>query len=224
MRPDLRNSAFRFANETINDLLNRTVTDGRVTSVIRQDGKIGWIGYGINKGSPFPGEPLPLSITAAPARCFLHVIHEVYFDEEGLLSVKRSTYGIFVGPTLDDPMLLHFDYDREPDNPYPQAHFQVAGDSAALKQLNEATGQTKTLADLHFPVGGKRFRPSLEDLIEFLIVEQFVEGRPGWNDAVKEHRERFHRIQLQAAVRRDPDTARVELERLGRLTLGTDSN
>lgn len=193
------------------------MTNGRVTSAVQTDGKIGWIGYGIKKGSSFPGEPLPLSITAAPAKCFLHILHEVYFDEEGLLSVKRSTYGIFAGPTLDDPMLLHFDYDRDPENDYPQAHFQVAGSSAALELLNEVTGQSKTLADLHFPVGGKRYRPSLEDLIEFLIVEGYVHGRDGWEDAVKEHRERYHRIQLQAAVRRDPDTARAELERLGLL-------
>jgi hypothetical protein len=214
--PDLRYATFDFASR-INDLLNRTVTNGRVTSVIQEDGKIGWIGYGIKRGSPFPGEPLPLTVTAAPAKCFLHVMHTVFFDEENLLTAKKTTYGVYAGPTLDDPVLFHYDYYRDADNPYPNAHFQVPGHSDALEMLNQATGQSKELGHLHFPVGGKRFRPTLEDLIDFLIVEGYIEARAGWQDVVREHRDWYQRIQLRAAVRGDPDTSREELSRLGLL-------
>ena len=36
--------------------------------------------------------------------------------------------------------------------------------------------------------GGKRFRPSLEEIVEFLVVEGLTGGRPGWDAAVEEHR------------------------------------
>lgn len=38
---------------------------------------------------------------------------------------------------------------------------------------------------LHFTVGGKRFRPCLEDVIEMLTVEGLLSGRDGWSDAVE---------------------------------------
>ena len=141
-------------------------------------------------------------------------MHTVFFDEENLLSVQKTTYGLYAGASLDDPVLFHYDYDRAPGNRYANAHFQVPGESEAIEVLNQATDQSKKLGDLHFPVGGKRFRPTLEDLIEFLAVEGYVDAREGWEAVVKEHKEWYEKIQLRAAVRRDPDTAREELIRL----------
>jgi hypothetical protein len=54
----------------------------------------------------------------------------------------------------------------------------------------------------------------LEDVVEFLIVEGFAEGREGWLRALNRHRAGFHRIQLAAALRRDPETAQHALEKL----------
>jgi hypothetical protein len=123
----------------INDLLNRTVTDGiRVTAVLRDDNEVGWVGYGVNRREPFPGRGIPLGLRAGPSRGYA----------------------------------------------------------------------------LHLPVGGKRFRPCLEDLVEMLIVEELTVGRPGWQEAIEEHRSRFRRIQLMAAVRDDPEATREELSRL----------
>jgi hypothetical protein len=51
-------------------------------------------------------------------------------------------------------------------------------------------------------------------MVEMLIVEGLATPRPGWEVAIDEHRSWFHRIQLKAAVRDDPDAARAELARL----------
>jgi hypothetical protein len=67
------------------------------------------------------------------------------------------------------------------------------------------------LKDYHFPVGGRRFRPTLEDIIEFLVLERLVEAHHGWEDAAGEHRSEWDRRQLRAAVRRDPETAMEQL-------------
>jgi len=65
--------------------------------------------------------------------------------------------------------------------------------------------------------GTYRFRPCLEDTVEALIVEELATARAGWEQAVEEHRSWFHRIQLKAAVRDDPEAVREELQRLEEL-------
>ncbi len=60
-------------------------------------------------------------------------------------------------------------------------------------------------------MGGRRFRPILEDVIEFLIVEQLAKPRDdGWKDVLDQEREEYYRIQLQAAIR---ETRRSHSER-----------
>jgi len=54
-------------------------------------------------------------------------------------------------------------------------------------------------------------------VVEALIVEKLVPGRRGWEQAVEENRTWFHRIQLKAAVRDDPEAVREELRRLEEL-------
>jgi hypothetical protein len=56
-------------------------------------------------------------------------------------------------------------------------------------------------------VGGRRYRPALEDVIEFLIVENLARPRAGW----KRYSTRAGMISAAAscaAIRRDIQTAR----------------
>jgi hypothetical protein len=79
----------------------------------------------------------------------------------------------------------------------------VAGTSPALDKIRERRPAVATeLGQLHFPVGGRRFRPTLEDIVEFLVLEGICDGRPGWENAVQEHRMRWRENQFKAAVRR----------------------
>ena len=71
----------------------------------------------------------------------------------------------------------------------------------------------RPLGALHFPVGGKRFRPCLEDVIEFLAVERIVQKKDGYEKLLEAGRERFRRNQLMAAMRRDPETVDRSIER-----------
>jgi hypothetical protein len=53
-------------------------------------------------------------------------------------------------------------------------------------------------------------------VVEFLITESLAVPRDeGWRDVLRAEREAFQRIQLRAAIRRDPETARATLEDLG---------
>ncbi|MFF6791087.1 hypothetical protein ACFY9C_18655 [Streptomyces filamentosus] len=129
---------------------------------------------------------------------------QLHMDPEGeYLTVYKSFFGVFRDETTKVG-LVHFDYERDKADGYPDAHLQVHGDSEFLAE----SLPDRPLAKLHFPVGGKRFRPCLEDVIEFLIVEDLVVGASGWSEALAPGRERFQRNQLRAAMRRNPDVVR----------------
>jgi hypothetical protein len=81
----------------------------------------------------------------------------------------------------------------------------VYGISPALERLNGKEDEKRPLEKLHFPVGGKRFRPCIEDVIEFLINERLVHAHKGWEHRLEEGRARYRRSQLKAAIRRHPE-------------------
>ncbi|AYY11516.1 hypothetical protein EF847_01040 [Actinobacteria bacterium YIM 96077] len=128
--------------------------------------------------------------------------------------VVSSFCGVYADEGRQD-CLCHYDYERGKDT-YPEAHLQVYGTSPALKSMTKASGVRRVagLEKLHFPVGGRRYRPTLEDIVEFLIVEKFATGRDGWEQVVQENRDRFLEIQLRAAIRRRPDVAHQVLNEL----------
>jgi hypothetical protein len=142
---------------------------------------------------------------------WLHVQYTLHQDPGGYLTVSRSTYALRLSADSSGPPLFHYDFNRDPASAYPEAHVQVPGQSWVLGQLGERFKRQWELGQLHFPVGGRRFRPCLEDVVEFLVVEGFAEPRDGWKDVLEEHREGFHRRQLGAAVRSDPETAKQAL-------------
>ncbi len=197
-------------------MLNRTVTHGiRMGVVLREDGQVGWAGYGISGRDPFPGRGIPLTFTTARPRCYLHVMHTLV-QRYDVLITDQSSFGLYLDEHLDRNV-FHYDYARHPGNPYPVAHLQVNATSAVFDDLCGRLGRPSELGRVHFPVGGKRFRPCLEDVVELLIVEELATGREGWQEAVEEHRAWFHRIQLKAAVRDDPEAVREELQRLAEI-------
>lgn len=150
----------------MSDLLNRTVTDGiRITAVLRDDGQVGWIGYGINRREAFPGRGIALTFGGAPVRCYLHVMHTLVL-RRGVLVTDESSFGLYLDDELNS-CLLHYDF------------------GLASRTWSRCSSSRSLL-------------PA---------------GRPGWEAAIDEHRSRFRRLQLMAAVRDDPEAAREELHR-----------
>lgn len=193
----------------INDLLNRTVTNGvRVTAVL--DDHECRIACGI---SPAEVEPalIPLTIDAKPATCYLDLVHRFRFDDEGKhLMNTKARMAVYADDGDSEPW---FRYEYVRDNPvHAEAHLHVHADLVGVLPAG-----VRPLARQHLPVGGRRFRVSLEDVIEFLVRERYAEPRPGWEDAIERHRRAWYERQLAAAVRRDPEIARAELKRIGKL-------
>jgi hypothetical protein len=190
--------------ESIQRLLNATICNNiRIGTAVSDDPRIVTIGYGVGK-SRVDTVRFPVASRQGKPRCWLKVGYSLRMDlSDDYLTVDKSFIGVYSAD--DDKMsLCHFDYERDKQG-YPEAHLQVHGKSTALAAWS---GKPRRELDrLHFPTGGRRYRPVLEDVIEFLIVEGLADGRAGWQDVLTAEREAYWRIQLRAAIRRDPWTA-----------------
>jgi hypothetical protein len=63
------------------------------------------------------------------------------------------------------------------------------------------------MSSLHFPVGGVRFRPCLEDVLAFLVREFGIDHQPQWETAIRDGREKWRRMQFGATIRDLQDEA-----------------
>lgn len=203
--PDLQQQAKAFAGE-LTATLNGTVTDGIRLSVTMDASGRAVIGYRLSKDD-LHGRAIDLTLGRSPAQLRLRLHHTLVLDESGQhLTTDKSTYTLVAADS--DSAILTYDYVRKPPNPYPEAHLHIDGKASGLQHMLDECDRPKSRpADLHLPVGGRRFRPSLEDLIEFCVLERLVEARDRWRIALDASRDRFHTQQLRAAVRRNPGQA-----------------
>jgi hypothetical protein len=204
--PNLGQLAGDFA-QTIQDLLNATVCDGVTIQALAIKPNLVLVGHGLSRES-LEVKTFRLRIGRGKPHGWLEISYRLCMDEEGqYLAVLSSYVGIYADERGQVP-LCHVDYERNKKDGYPEAHLQVEGESAALKAWRLTAGAPgRLLRDLHFPVGGRRYRPALEDVIEFLIAEKLAASRAGWSKALNESRDDFRRRQLRAAIRRDMETA-----------------
>jgi hypothetical protein len=171
---------------------------------------------------------IPLALKRKP-RLYLGLFFRLGPDDARRYPMVQSSV-MYLSPDADESrLLLHYDYERDKDG-YPEAHLQVCASSEAWEEVTsqawdeDARGyvlRDRALERLHLPVGGRRFRPTVEDMIEFLVTEQLVERRDDWAEHVAVGRRNFEERQLRAAVRRNPDAALAILREEGHIRLAT---
>ncbi|WP_226864380.1 hypothetical protein [Mycolicibacterium baixiangningiae] len=130
------------------------------------------------------------------------------------IAVEHSSF--VLKATIERAPIIRWDYDRRPNNK-PRSHVQVTAQRGALSHILSRLGHKTphNIESLHIPMGGERFRPCLEDVIEFLIRDCGFKGSAGWKQAIQDGRARWRRIQTRAVVRDSPECAVAELESLG---------
>lgn len=107
---------------------------------------------------------------------------------------------------------LEVDPDKGGHDVWLAAHLQVTAESLLLGYLLGLQGRKRRRLDsLHLPVGGFRYRPCLEDFIEFAIDEELIPGKDGWKGVLDETREEYRMSQLRSLVQKYPDVARSAL-------------
>lgn len=130
------------------------------------------------------------------------------------IAVESSSF--VLKAKIERTPIIRWDYDRKANNK-PRSHVQITAHRGALSHiLSRLEHKTPhNVESLHIPMGGERFRPCLEDVIEFLIRDCGFQGTAGWKQAIADSRARWRRIQTRAVVRDSPKCAVAELESLG---------
>jgi len=130
------------------------------------------------------------------------------------IAVEHSSF--VLKAKLDRAPIIRWDYDRDA-RMKPRSHVQITAHRGALSHLlSRLDHETPhSIESLHIPTGGERFRPCLEDVIEFLIKDCGFLGADGWEAALQEGRAHWRRIQTRAVVRDAPGEAAAELATLG---------
>lgn len=122
------------------------------------------------------------------------------------LKVWRSDFALY--SVVSRQPLVRLEYDAEMRTA-PKAHWQFHGERGDFTHLLTLGGQPKSgaetsykaLSALHFPVGGDRFRPGLEDFLQFLVSECGVRAKAGWESAILNGRLRWRVLQAKSAAR-----------------------
>lgn len=127
--------------------------------------------------------------------------------------------------------LFRYDYIRDPSSDIPAAHLNVYGSNDVATRLLLACnggkraksrrkeyvnkGAFPTFSSLHFPVGGDRLRPGLEDVLQMTIYEFHIDAQCNWEEAISVSRAEYRSRQIKALVREFPDLAYDALEDIG---------
>ncbi len=193
------------------ELLNRTVCDNaRVVARVGPDKAL--------VGTQLDGlmsRPVRMR-SAARTSIWLDVQCRLVLDgDEGrFLTMEASYCGVKFGDGSDP--LFHYDFERDKER-YTEAHIQVCASHPTFESFLTELGRkgVSGLSKIHLPVGGRRFRPALEDVLECLIIEGLVEAQDGWERLIDKTRRAYRQRQIAAVVRRNIGTAQAELERLG---------
>lgn len=147
------------------------------------------------------------------------VLYELTSDSSGnFLAVKSSKFELQVATSPG----IRFEFERGYTSA-PCAHIHYSGvagllSPALMQNFQDKSGNPRKkgrLDELHLPVGGKRFRPSLEDFLYFVIAECGFRGKPGWETALLRRRRNWLYKQTAAAARDFPEAAAKTLRELG---------
>jgi len=123
--------------------------------------------------------------------------------------LKTWKSNLAIHSVLDRTPLIRQEFDAAMTTAAPMAHWHVHADRGALSHLlarahavrPDLVSKPHDISSLHFPVGGERFRPCLEDFLEFLIRECGVDPLPGWEAAIIAGREKWRMRQFRSSAR-----------------------
>lgn len=179
-----------------------------------------------------PETGIPLTVRGLPLLT-LTATYKCTWDHKGqFLAVDESAVKVYPGEQAQREPLFRYEFLRLPTGDIPGSHLQVHGHRDALTYVMTRSGtesrrgrarakksasgtEHPQMSDLHLPLGGHRFRPCLEDILQMLVSELGVDIQPGGLEVLQDGREKWRRSQTGAAVRDAPSVAIQTLQDLG---------
>lgn len=146
--------------------------------------------------------------------------------------LKVHTANVHVLPINEPTPLFRYEFEADKSPRYPCAHLQVhahrdefiytmvRGERRKPKDRADAAigepkaGAVPRLSDLHFPLGGPRMRPCVEDVLHMLVSEFDVDVVSGAQSVIEAGRARWRRRQAAAIVHDSPAVAAEVLRSL----------
>lgn len=205
----------------------------RIGRIIPTPAELGSLVAGGDRGYVIVGTLLSGRVGAMPLtiggehRLDLKLKYHCCWDRSGGFLAIQESWAHVTAVGKDRTPLFRFEYVRDVHQDVPCAHLQVHAhrDEVTFLMLKSQTGRpaerrrhadrVPRFAEIHFPLGGHRFRPCLEDLLHMLVVEFGIDRKSTWRAATEEGREEWRRLQLKAAVRDAPEDAAAALRLLG---------
>ena len=139
------------------------------------------------------------------------------------LAVDRSSIKIIPLVGSGREPLFRVEYVRDQDAHYPSSHFHIhahrdefthlRGFAAKLDveragKVDDYLSSPSHLSAFHFPTGGHRFRPCLEEVLECLRVEFKLDvPNERWQPHLREARLKWRKIQTASVVQDNPEEA-----------------
>lgn len=147
----------------------------------------------------------------------------IWDSRNKFLAVERSTFEVRPLANKRGDPLFRVDYVREQSKDLPCSHIHVhahrdefthrlghAGEKSrhSRRRVKRSFSEIPKVSEFHFPTGGPRFRPCLEDVLETLRVEFGLDVDNNlWSNHLRKVRAKWRRIQTAAVVRDSPQTA-----------------
>lgn len=156
---------------------------------------------------------------------FLHIVYVVVLDSHNEhLKIKNSSIRLQVKVKEDrkaNPLVRVEYQSRRTISP---AHMHIHANSPELTWLYGITDNyAPNLHDLHFPVGGHHFRPTLEEFLFFLNDEKlFTDWQDDWKQHLNATYNNWKSTQAKSVVRNYRKEAIEELEDLGYVITSSD--
>lgn len=171
-------------------------------------------------GNTAPERRIPLTVQGVRLADLALALYQTLDHSGKHLKTTRTDIGLF--STLDRTPLLRLEY-RSDMRADPISHWQFHAERGAFTHLLSIANTADAtrvqsphdLSKVHLPVGGERFRPCLEDVLEMLIRDCGVDAAAGWESALRAGRERWRMRQFRTAVRDLQDEAAAVLRAYG---------
>lgn len=159
----------------------------------------------------------------------------VWDSAKEYLSVDDSHIEVYPLDRVAKEPFFRYEYLRSPQSKIPCAHLQVHAHRDAFTHLLGYGGpyskrarvregrpikRTPSVSEFHFPLGGPRFRPALEDILEVVADEFGLKPGPNWEEVRNKARMDWRRSQTASAVRDAPEEATRVLRSLGYVVTG----
>lgn len=175
---------------------------------------------------------IPLMINGVHTLSMVVYYQGTWDTREKYIKILRADVDVL--PARKTAPLWRYEFEADKGERFPCAHLQVhahrdefihamvqadkgkAGQRRQAALGNAKAGAPPQFSDVHFPLGGPRMRPCVEDVLNMLISEFEIDHEPDAQNVIDEGRARWRRLQAATIVRDSPaEAVRVLKEELG---------